>query len=108
MADLAPGIKELRGRQERLLARKVELEVLLSDRRVELAGPDIVRSYVADLRNLLAGSELVKRRAFIRSFVKEVGVTGDEVVLIYTMPLMPNGSSIDKTGVLPTVQPGGR
>jgi len=106
LADLAPRIKELRGRQERLLARKVELEVLLSDRRVELASPDIVRSHVADLHNLLAGSELVERKVFIRSFVKEVRVTGDEVVLTYTMPLMPNGSSVDRIGVLPIVQHG--
>ena len=79
---------------------------MLSDRRVELASPDVVRSYVADLHNLLAGSELVARRAFIRSFVKEVRVTGDEVVLAYTMPLMPDGSSVDRVGVLPIVQHG--
>ena len=89
-----------------LLARKVELETLLSDRRVELASPDIVRSYAADLRNLLTCSELAERRAFIRSFVKEVRVTGDDVVLTYTMPLMSNGSSVDKIGVLPIVQHG--
>ena len=81
LADLAPRIKELRTRQEKLLARKVELETLLSDRRVELASPDMVRSYVADLHNLLADTELVARKAFIRIFVKEVRVTGDEVVL---------------------------
>ena len=108
LADLAPGTKELRGRQETLMARRVELEVLLSDRRVELAGPDVVRSYVAGLHIFLAGGELVERRAFIRSFVKEVRVTGDEVVLTYTMPLMPDGSSVDKVGVLPVVQHGGR
>ena len=106
LADLVPRIKELRARQEKLLARKVELETLLSDRRVELASPDIVRSYVADRRNLLTRSELAERRAFIRSFVKEVRVTGDEVVLTYTMPLISNGSSVDKIGVLPIVQHG--
>ena len=107
LADLAPRIKDLRARQERLLARKAELETLLSDRRVELATPEVVRSYVADLHSLLANSELVERRAFIRSFVKEVRVTGDEVVITYTMPLTPDGSSMDRVGVLPTVRHGG-
>ena len=106
LGDLAPRIKELRTRQEKLLARKVQLEVLLSDRRVELASPAVVRSYVADLRNLLTRSELAERRAFIRNFVKEVRVTGNEVVLTYTMPLVSNGSFSDRIGVLPIVQHG--
>ena len=106
LGDLAPRIKELRTRQEKLLARKAQLESLLSDRRVELASPNVVRSYVADLRNLLKRSELAERRAFIRNFVKEVRVTGDEVVLTYTMPLVGDGSFSDRIGVLPIVQHG--
>ena len=80
----------------------------MSDRRVELASPEIVRSYVDDLRNLLNNSSLAERRAFIQSFVKEVKVTGDEVLLTYTMPLLPTGVSEEKVGVLSTVQYGGR
>jgi len=80
----------------------------LSDRRVELASPEIVKSYVDDLRNLLNNSSLAERRTFIRSFVKEVKVTGDEVLLTYTMPLSPTGVSEEKVGVLSTVQYGGR
>ena len=80
----------------------------MSDRRVELASPEIVRSYVDDLRNLLNNSSLAERRAFIRSFVKEVKVTGDEVLLTYTMPLSPRRVSEEKVGVLSTVQYGGR
>jgi site-specific DNA recombinase len=85
---------------------KVELETLLTDRRVELASPEIVRSYVADLRDLLTRSELAERRAFIRSFVNEVRVTDDEVVINYTLPLLSNGSFVDRIGVLPIVQHG--
>ncbi len=73
---------------------------------MELASPEIVSSYVPDLRNLLTRSELAERRAFIRSFVKEVRVTGDQTVLTYTMPLISNGASEDKVGVLPIVQLG--
>ena len=80
----------------------------MPDRRVELASPEIVKSYVDDLRNLLNNSSLAERRAFIRSFVEEVKVTGDEVLLTYTMPLSPKGISEEKVGVLSTVQYGGR
>jgi len=48
------------------------------------------------------------RRAFIRSFVKEVMVTGDEAVLNYSMPVMLDKATIEKDGVLSTVQYGGR
>jgi len=75
---------------------------------VLIASPEIVKSYVADLRNLLNNSSLAERRAFIRSFVKEVKVSGDEMLLTYTMPLSPRGVSEEKVGVLSNVQYSGR
>jgi len=101
--SLAPRIHNLRNRQEKLQARRVHIESFLFDRRVELSSPKIVKSYVDDLRNLLNRSSLAERRAFIRSFVKEVKVTGDEVLLTYTMPLSPRGVSEEKVGVLSTM-----
>lgn len=53
---------------------------------------EIVRSYVEDLRNLLNSSSLPERRAFIRSFVKEVKITGDTPT--------PTGISEEEVGVL--------
>ena len=106
--DLAPRIHELRDRQEKVQARRAQIESLLSDRRVELASPEIVSYYINDLRNLLNNSSLSERKAFIRSFVKEVKVTGDNVLLTYTMPLTPGGISEEKIGVLSTVQYSGR
>jgi len=106
--DLAPRIRQLRTRQEQLQDRKIEIENMLSDRRVELADLKVVRHHVNDLRNLLSESPLTERRAFIRSFVKEVKVTGDEALLTYTVPLSPEGITNEKAGVLPTVQYGGR
>lgn len=67
-----------------------------------------VTYYVDDRRGLLNQSSLPERRAFIRSFVKEVRVTGGEVSLTYTMPLPPTGISEEKVGVLATVHYGGR
>ncbi|MCL0050804.1 hypothetical protein M1N22_03065 [Dehalococcoidia bacterium] len=75
---------KLRHRQEQLQSRKWELETLLSDRRVELASLETVTRYVDDLRNLLGESSLTERKSLIRSFVKEVKVTSDEVLLTYS------------------------
>jgi hypothetical protein len=105
--NLAPRIQQLRYRQKQLQSRKWELEALLSDRRVELADLETVTKCVDDLRSLLEESTLVERRAFIRSFVKEAKVTGDEVLLTYTMPLPPEGISEERIGVLYSVYHGG-
>ena len=50
-----------------------------------------------DLRKLLTVSELTERRAFIRSFVQNIKVVGDEATLTYVMPL--NGLIEQKMGV---------
>ncbi len=98
--DLAPRIQQLRHQQEQLQPRKWELEALLFDRRVELVDLKMVTRCVDGLRSLLEESTLTERRSFIRSFVKEVKGTGDEVLLAYTMPLPPEGISEEKLGVL--------
>ena len=106
LADLAPRIQQLR--QEQLETRRLELEYLLSDTKVELADMKTVASYVADLRNLLSESPLAERKSFIKSFVKEVKVIGTEVRLIYTIPMPPKGISQETVGVPPIVHYGGR
>ena len=106
--ELVPRIRELRSRQEQLQLRRIEIENQMSDRRVELVDLETISGYVDDLQELLKEGSLAERRAFIRSFVREVKVTGNEVVLNYTMPTLPNNVTIEKEGVLPTVQYGGR
>jgi len=73
-----------------------------------LADLETVTRYVDDLRTLLEESSLTERKSFIRSFVREVKVTSDEVLLTYTMPLPPEGVSEEKVGVLSSVHYGGR
>jgi len=87
LADLVPRIQQLRHRQEQLQAGRLEMEQQLSDRRVELADEKTVSSYVSDLHNLLNESSLTEKKSFVRSFVKEVKVTEDEVLLTYTIPM---------------------
>ena len=64
--------------------------------------------YVEDIRTLLSHSPLSERKAFIMSFVREVRVTGREVLLTYTMPLSADEVTEETVGVLPTVRYGGR
>ncbi len=106
MADLAPRIRELRIRHEKLHERKIQVEQRLSDRHIELASPETLSQYVDDLRKLLTVSELAERRAFIRSFVQNIKVVGDDATLTYIMPL--NGLLEQKIGVLPIEHYGGR
>ena len=80
----------------------------MSDRKVELADLETVSGYVSDLHSLLKEGSLAERRAFIRSFVREIKVTGDEVILNYNIPLLPDSITVGKERVLPTVQYGGQ
>ena len=59
------------------------------------------------VRNLLSESSLAKRRSFVKSFVKEIKVTGDRVMLTYTIPLAPKGLTAEEMPVLSTVHFGG-
>jgi site-specific DNA recombinase len=105
--DLAPRIRQLRHRQEQLQSKRWELEAPLSDRRVELADLETVTQCVSDLRSLLEENTLAERKSFIRGFVKEVKVTGDDVLLTHTMPLPPEGISQERVRVLHSVRSSG-
>ena len=105
--DLIPRIRELRERQDQLQASKYEIEAQMSDRKVELADLETVSDYVDDLYSLLQEGSLTERRAFIKSFIIEAKVTGNEVVLTYTTPVLPDTLNVEKDIVLPTVQSGG-
>ncbi len=62
---------------------------------------------MVDLRNTLSESSIAERKSFIRSFVKEVKVTGDEVLLTYTIPMLPKGMTEETLPVLSIVHDGG-
>ena len=108
IADLAPQIQLLRQQLEQLQAAKWDLEQQLSDRHVELADAKTVAACVSDLYNLLSESSLAEKKSFVRNFIKEVKVTGDEVLLTYTMPMLSKGITEEKLSVLPIVHYGGR
>jgi len=90
------------------LSFAVVMEMLLSDRRVELADLETVTQYVADLRNLLNDSTLAEKKSFIRSFISEVRVTGTEVLLAYNFPVSGGKLANETCVVPPIVHYGGR
>jgi len=52
-------------------------------------------------------SMLVERKAFVRSFVNEVRVTGEQVLVNYIIPMSPPKLKDEKNPVLDIVQYGG-
>lgn len=74
---------------------------------MQLADMEMVTRYVEDLRGLLSQGSLSEQKTFIRSFVKEVRVMGKEVLIIYTIPLPPDGAIHERAGVLSIVHDGG-
>jgi DNA invertase Pin-like site-specific DNA recombinase len=105
IADLAPRIHELKLRVDKLLERKLQLEGLLADRRVELASPEVVKRFTNEMRKVLELSEFTEKKAFLRSFVEKISVMSDHAVIKYKAPI--NGLIEDKIGVLAIVQHGG-
>ena len=83
------------------------MEWQLRERRAELADMKMVTDYVEDLRGVIASGSLTERRSFIKSFVKEAVVQGNEVKLEYTFPVLKAGQKGEKQGVLSTVHVGG-
>ena len=63
------------------------------------------RKYQKDLE--IISAPLIERRSFIRSFVKEIRIKGDSVIISYTISLTPKGTSQEKIGVLCSVHYGG-
>jgi hypothetical protein len=49
-----------------------------------------------------------EKKAFIRSFIKEVKVTQDNVLLNFTISMQPKGITEEKLGALSIEEDGGR
>ena len=91
--DFKPRIRDHRERQEKLEASAEEARALLSQRREVLDDVETITAYATEMSDFLNGSELMERRAFIESFVKEIVVMPDNAVVRYTIP-MPDDSPI--------------
>jgi len=107
LEDISPRIQQHQDRFKQLQVSRWELEARLSQGHIEPMDDETVRRYVEDMRELLNESALTDRRSFVKSFVKEVKVTGNEVLLTYTAPLPPDMVLQEGMTVIDTVQHGG-
>ena len=93
MADFTPRIRQHRERQERLEYSAEQARAALAQRRKVLDDVNTIAAYAKDMRDFLNESELTERRAFIKSFVKEIVVMPGDALLRYTI-LMPDDSLV--------------
>jgi len=104
--ELAPRIRKWKTRQEELSRARDEAELALQLNIFEMPDIRIVREYVDDLKSLLGSTTVVERRAFLKSFVKEIQVGSDEMTVQYTLPMPPKQLDEEVIGVLPFIQRG--
>ncbi|MBM4445135.1 MAG: recombinase family protein [Chloroflexi bacterium] len=107
MEDISPRIQQHRDRLKQLQVSRWELEARLSQGYIEPADDETVGRYVGDMKELLSESTIADRRSLVKSFVKEVKVTGSDVLLTYTSPMAAHGMLREGLSVLDTVQYGG-
>ena len=104
---LAPRIRDLKERQDKLQGRKSELHMLMTGEKAEVASQQDVAKCAADFQELLEEGSLAEKKAFIRSFVDEVRVTGEHVLVNYRLPTSLPKPSMEKSPVLDIVRYGG-
>ena len=97
MADASVHIKELRDRQERLENAAEDARSMLSQRLKVLDDVNTITAYAKEMSDFLSESEPTERRAFIKSFVKEIVVMPGDALVRYTIPI---SQSTRKTQVL--------
>ncbi len=91
--DILPRIREHQERQEKLEIAADEARTVLSMRMTGLGDEETIAAYVMEMSDFLMESELTETRAFIKSFVKEIGVVPGKATIRYTIP-MPQDSPI--------------
>ncbi len=91
--DILPRIREHKERQEKLEIADDEARAILAVRMTGLGDEETIAAYVEEMSDFLMESELTETRAFIRSFVKEIGVVPGKATIRYTIP-MPDDSPI--------------
>ncbi len=105
--DLAPRIKELRLREEELSKTRVQVEAEIILQGKPYVDADLVRSYAEDLKSLLEESDFAESKAFLRSFIKKIVISGEKATIYYNLPMPPDRKKKQQIGVLPIVTLGG-
>jgi site-specific DNA recombinase len=106
--DLAPRIKELKGKRDDLLKARVQNEADLVVGGVQPVDFEMVKMYAEDLRSLLADADFIRRKAFLRSFVKRITIEGELARIQYRLPMPSENQEKERAEeVLPIIPFGG-
>ena len=76
-------------------------------RGVEQGDVAIVKTYAQDLRSLLEEADFTERKAFLRSFIKQIEVNKKQVTIHYNLQVPQGMPSSERVGVLPIDTLGG-
>ena len=93
---------------DKLQSRMAELEMALAGERAEAASEEEIIKCASEVKGLLDSGSISERRSFIKSYVKEIRITGDEARLTQTLPMLPGGNADEAVPVLGIEQSGGR
>jgi hypothetical protein len=105
--DLAPRIKALRVRQDKLSKARLLVEAEKITRVVKHVDAEIVKGYARDLECLLGEADVLESKAFLRSFIKRIEIDGGSAKIHYVLPMPPDGKTKESLEVLPMVTFGG-
>ncbi len=106
-------LDELAPRISSLVTRKKELQEAIAKIKNEKYEPtnttDIgtLKVYVGGLREILGSAEVLRQKAFTKSFIKCIDVSKSNVTTHYTLPMPPSNEYIETVGFLGFKQSGG-
>jgi len=104
--ELAPRIRKLKIKRDELLTQRNQAECSLKMSVIETPDINMIRDHVDDIKQLLSESSIIERRAFLKSFVKNIEVEKETVTVNYHLPMPPAKSDKDTLGVLPFITNG--
>ena len=106
-SDIQPRLHKHQSHKEELRVGLAEDRAVIEERRELLASADAVEKYAERLNGLLVSSSASAKKMFLRSFVKEILVERDGLVMRYTIPTPreSDGDPDPEEGGLPGVVP---
>jgi site-specific DNA recombinase len=107
--DLSPRIKDLQSKNSLLEKQEIELDCDLEIGENKILDEKQIRTYAADLRELLCKGSIVERRSFLRTFVNRIEVNSNEFSIEYTIPLEKKQEPLNREvlAFIPYGSPGG-
>ena len=106
--DLASRIKELKIKKDDLLKARVQTEADMVLQGLQPVDVETIKMYADDLKNLLADCDFIRRKAFLRSFVKRITIEGDMARIQYRLPTPSENQKMEQSEeILPIIPLGG-